>query len=189
MIPQTDRRSFFKQVAGAGLAAPFFVRNLISAPPSGKLRLASFGAGGMAYETLHGIARHPNVTLVCVAEVDSTRAGRTKQEYPEARFYEDWRLMLRKEGKNLDIACVGTPDHMHAPMAMSAMQLGLHVYAQKPLAHDIYEIRKLTEMARKKKARHPDGNSNSLGPGVSHGRAGDPGRRHRKDQRGPLLEQ
>ncbi len=150
-MPQTNRRTFFKEVAGPGLAAPFFVRNLISAPPSGKLRLASFGAGGMAYETLHGIARHPNVTLVCVAEVDSTRAGRTKQENPEARFYDDWRQMLRKERKNIDMACVGTPDHMHAPMAMSAMQFGLHVYVQKPLTHDLFETRKLTEMARKKK--------------------------------------
>ena len=148
---ETNRRTFFRQAATAGFAAPFFVRDLISAPPSGKLRLASFGAGGMAYETLNGIARHPNVTLVCVAEIDSTRLSQTKQRYPDVRVYDDWRQMLKKERKNLDMACVGTPDHMHAPMAMSAMQLGLHVYVQKPLTHDIYEARKLTEMARKKK--------------------------------------
>jgi predicted dehydrogenase len=59
--------------------------------------------------------------------------------------------MLKMEKKNIDIACIGTPDHMHAPMAMSAMREGIHVYVQKPLAHDIYEIRKLTEYARKKK--------------------------------------
>jgi predicted dehydrogenase len=59
--------------------------------------------------------------------------------------------MLEKERGGLDIACVGTPDHMHAPMAMSAMQLGLHVYVQKPLTHNIFEARRLTEMARKKK--------------------------------------
>ena len=59
--------------------------------------------------------------------------------------------MLDKEGKNLDTVNVGTPDHMHAPMAMSAMQLGLHVYVQKPMAHDIYEVRRLTELAREKK--------------------------------------
>jgi predicted dehydrogenase len=150
-LRQTNRRSFLKQAAAGGLAAPFFLRHLISAPPGNAVRLASFGAGGMAYETLDGIATHPNVTLVSVAEVDSTRIDRARKKYPGARFYDNWRQMLQKERKNLDIACIGAPDHMHAPMAMSAMQLGLHVYVQKPLTHDIHEARKLTETARKKK--------------------------------------
>lgn len=141
------RRTFLKQAA----AAPFFLPRLFSAPPSSTLRLASFGADGMAYATLHGIATHQKVKLVCVAEVDSTRLARLKAKYPEARVYEDWREMLAKERKNLDIACVGTPDHMHAPQAMSAMREGLHVYLQKPLCHDIYETRRVTEFARKKK--------------------------------------
>jgi len=146
----TNRRAFLKQAAAFG-AAPFFVRNLISAPPSETLRLASFGAGGMAYYTLDGIARHRRVKLAAMADVDSRALDRAKQKYADARTYQDWRRMLEKERKNVDIACVGTPDHMHAPTAMSAMQLGLHVYVQKPLTHDIYEARRLTAMARKKK--------------------------------------
>jgi hypothetical protein len=149
--PETNRRGFLKQAAAGGIAAPFFVRRLVSAPPGGKLRLASFGAGGMAYVTLFGIARHPNVTLVAAAEVDSTQLKQLKEKYPETRVYTDWRRMLDRERRNLDIVAVGTPDHMHAPMAMSAMQLGLHAYVQKPLTHDIYEARKLAEMARKKR--------------------------------------
>lgn len=143
------RRAVCTQLA----AAPFFVRNLISAPPSRKLRLASFGAGGMAYHTLHGIARHASVQLVAVAEVDSTRLKDVSANYADSRFkvYRNWRQMLDRERRNLDIACVGTPDHMHAPQAMSAIERGLHVYGQKPLTHDIYETRKLTEMARRKK--------------------------------------
>ncbi len=133
------------------MTAPFLIRNLMAAPPSGTLRLASFGAGGMAYSTLNGIATHPKVKLVCMADVDATRLERARQKYPEAKVYEDWREMLDKEGRNLDIACIGTPDHMHAPMAMSAMQRGLHVYVQKPLTHEIYEARRLAAMARKKK--------------------------------------
>jgi predicted dehydrogenase len=146
-MPTFDRRSF---LTGLG-TAPFFVRNLMSAPPSGKLRLASFGAAGMAYATLDGIATHPNVTLACVAEVDSSRVPRMQKKYPDAKIYTDWREMLEKERKNLDIACVGTPDHMHAPQAMSAMRFGLHVYVQKPLTHDLYEARKLAETARKRR--------------------------------------
>src|ERR1044071_4775299 len=140
-----QRRSFLK----ASAAAPFFVRNLISAPPSNKLRLAAFGAAGMANVTLQQIGRNPNVTLVCAAEVDSSRLGQLKETYPETRVYQDWRAMLKKERHNLDIACVGTPDHMHAPMAMTAMRQGLHVYVQKPLAHDLHEIRTLTAFAHK----------------------------------------
>ncbi|MBI4874369.1 MAG: Gfo/Idh/MocA family oxidoreductase [Acidobacteria bacterium] len=135
---QINRRSFLMQ------AAPILLRR-------DKLRLASFGGGGMAWVTLDGIASHPNVTLAAVADVDSAQLARVKKKYPEARVYEDWRRMLDQERKNLDLACVGTPDHMHAPMAMSALHLGLPVYVQKPLAHDIYEVRKLTEMARKRK--------------------------------------
>lgn len=147
----SDRRSFLRQAVGAGLAAPAFVKNLVSAPPSGKLRLASFGANGMAWETLDAIAAHPNVTLACVAEVDATRLDKVKKKYPDAKTYSDWRRMLASERKNIDIACVATPDHMHAPIAMTAMRMGIHVYVQKPLTHDLYETRRLTETARKKK--------------------------------------
>ncbi len=146
---QTNRRAFLRQAA-AGLTAPFFIPNLLSAPRDG-LRLASFGAANMAFATLDGIATHPKVKLVCVAEVDSALLGGVKKKYPDAKVYVDWREMLDKEHKNLDAVCVGTPDHMHAPMAVSSMQHGLHVYGQKPLAHDLYEVRKMTEMARKKK--------------------------------------
>ena len=122
------------------LAAPFFVRQLISAPPSGQLRLGAFGAGGMAFVTIDVLLRHPKVKLVCVAEVDSAKLDRLKVKCPDARVYPDWRQMLAKEKHNIDAVCVGTPDHMHAPMAMSAMRLGLPVYQQKPMAHSVHEV-------------------------------------------------
>ena len=105
----------------------------------------------MAFSTLDGIASHPKVKLVCVAEVDSARLERVKQKYPEARVYQDWREMLRKERGQIDAASVGTPDHMHAPQAISAMRAGMPVYVQKPLAHDIHEVRTLMKMARTKR--------------------------------------
>jgi predicted dehydrogenase len=137
-----DRRAF--------LAAPFFVRQLISAPPSDTLRLGAFGAGGMGFVTIDVLLRHPKVKLVCAAEVDSAQLNQLKVRAPDARVYPDWRQMLAREKHNIDAVCVGTPDHMHAPMAMSAMRLGLPVYQQKPMAHSIHEVRQLTEMARRK---------------------------------------
>ncbi|MGC4051257.1 MAG: hypothetical protein QM757_18005 [Paludibaculum sp.] len=72
-LSQTNRRAFLRQAA-AGITAPFFIPNLLSAPRDG-LRLASFGAANMAFATLDGIATHPKVKLVCVAEVDSALLG------------------------------------------------------------------------------------------------------------------
>jgi predicted dehydrogenase len=147
------RRSFITRVGVGAVAAPFFVRNLFSAPPSNVVRLASFGGDNMALTTLRELASHPSVQLVCVAEVDSSRLRGLNRAFPDGkvRIYQDWRRMLDKERKNLDAVCVGTPDHMHAPMTMSAMRLGLHAYTQKPLTHDLYEARQLNEFARKKK--------------------------------------
>lgn len=149
-LSPTSRRAFLRTVGTGAIAAPAFIRNLISAPPSGTVRLASFGAGGMAFVTLRMIAAHPNVKLVTVAEVDSAELKQLKGKFDDARVYKDWRRLLDKEHKNVDMVCVGTPDHMHAPIGMAAMRHGLPVYGQKPLAHDIFEVRRLTEMAARK---------------------------------------
>lgn len=105
----------------------------------------------MAFVTLDMLCTHPSVKLACVADVDSARLDKLKAKYPDAKIYQDWREMLLKEHRNLDAVCVGTPDHMHAPMAMTSMAHKLPVYGQKPLAHDIFEVRRLTETAHRKK--------------------------------------
>ena len=93
-------------------------------------------------------SRH--VKLVAVADVDLRNAARIKKEFPDVRVYQDWRELLDKE-KHLDSVNVSTPDHMHAPITMRAMQQGLNVYTQKPLTQTIYEARQLTQTAREKK--------------------------------------
>ncbi len=105
------------------------------------------GAEGMAYATLRDIATHPSVDLVCVAEIDNKLTARAGKRFPKAKFHQDWRKMLAAEHKNLDAICVGTPDHMHAPQAMTAMRHGLHVYCQKPLTSHVHEARQLTRYA------------------------------------------
>ena len=66
--------------------------------------------------------------------------------------------MLDKEHRHIDAVSVSTPDHNHAVQAMAAMQLGKHVYVQKPLTHDIFEARALTEAAKKYKVVTQMGN-------------------------------
>lgn len=135
----------------AVLAAPFFLKNLLSAPPSDRVRLASFGTAGMAWATLHGIATHPNVDLVCAADVDTERHDRVAKTYPKTKLYQDWRKMLDAHAKGLDAVCVGTPDHMHAPQAMASLRRGLHTYCQKPLTSHVHEARQLTKVAAAKR--------------------------------------
>lgn len=145
-----SRRLFLKQAAAA-VALPAFLPRLSVAAPSEVVRHASFGAAGMAAADWGAIVSHPKVKLVCIADVDLARTAEAKQRFPDVRVYQDWRELLDKEHKNLDSVNVSTPDHMHAPIGMSAMQLGLHVYGQKPLTHDVYESRRLAEFAAEKK--------------------------------------
>jgi hypothetical protein len=145
------RRSFLRQVALAGLVAPFVTRDLLAQSSSTVLRHASFGASGMAGADIGSLGANKFLKLVAVADVEIGRANALKQRNPDLRVYQDWRELLDKEQNNIDSVNVSTPDHMHAPIAMSAMQLGKHAYVQKPLSHDIYESRKLTEIARQKK--------------------------------------
>ncbi len=142
------RRSFLQALGTAGLAAPLLTRNLAAAAPGPRLRHASFGTGGMAGLDIDMICGSGKVDLVAVADVDLTRTLDVVQKYPGVRVYQDWRELLAREADNLDSVNVSTPDHMHAPMAMAAMQLGKHVYCQKPLAHDIHDVRQLTTYAR-----------------------------------------
>lgn len=146
------RRSFLKTLSVAGLAAPFVTRDLLARPPGGVLGHASFGAAGMAWEDLNQLTRFKRVQLLAVADVDLNRTVELKKRFPSTRIYQDWRELLDAEAKRLDSVNVSTPDHMHAPISMSALQLGLNVYCQKPLTHDLYETRKLTEFARFKGA-------------------------------------
>ncbi|MEI7730031.1 MAG: Gfo/Idh/MocA family oxidoreductase [Verrucomicrobiota bacterium] len=145
------RREFLKQLTLAGIAAPFITSDLLAQSPNSILRHASFGAAGMAGSDISSFGAAKFLKLVAVAEVDTTRVAKLKERLPDVKVYQDWRELLDKEAKNLDSVNVSTPDHMHGPIAMSALQAGKHVYCQKPLAHDIYEVRQLTRVAKEKK--------------------------------------
>lgn len=144
-----SRRSALKRLAATGLAAPFVFR-AHAAAPSETLYHASFGANGMALADIRSLAASKHLKLVAVAEVDSTRIGEVRTAFPDVKVYQDWRQLLDAE-KNLNSANISTPDHMHAPITMRAMQQGLHVYTQKPLTQTIFEARQLTRVARDKK--------------------------------------
>lgn len=145
-----SRRSVLKLLGATTASAPFLSSNAFAAATEKPLRHASFGTGGMAWRDLTEIAKCDHVEIVAVCDVDNSRTVAARKKFPNARVYQDWRVLLEKEADNLDSVNVSTPDHMHAPIAMECMKLGKHVYGQKPLAHDLYEVRQMAERAKEK---------------------------------------
>ena len=117
-------------------------------PPSEKLNIACIGVGGMGASDVQQVSTE-NIVALC--DVDWRHAAATFEKFPNAKKYRDFRKMLETEDKNIDAVTVSTPDNTHAVAAMMAIKMGKHVYVQKPLAHDIFEVRRLTEAARRHK--------------------------------------
>ncbi|MDR0354105.1 MAG: Gfo/Idh/MocA family oxidoreductase [Opitutaceae bacterium] len=145
------RRAFLKTVGLAFAAAPFVTRNLMADPPTGRLRHAAVGLSGMGWQDLQQISSCDHLEIAALCDVDATLAAKAREAFPAARFFRDWREMLAKMGGTLDTLNISTPDHMHAPIAAAAMNLGLHAYVEKPLAHELHEARRMREIARAKK--------------------------------------
>ncbi|MBS0025797.1 Gfo/Idh/MocA family protein [Chitinophaga sp. 22321] len=163
-----SRRSFLRN--GALAAAGFMIvpRHVLGrgyVAPSDRLRVAGIGVGGKGFSDISEFAKGPaDITFLC--DVDERRAAEAVKKFPKAKFYKDFREMFDKEHKNFDAVSVSTPDHTHAVAAMGAMQLKKDVYVQKPLTHDIYEARMLTQGANKYKVVSQMGNQGSSGDGV-----------------------
>ena len=145
------RRHFLKTASATTLAAPWIGwQTTASGAPSGNLRFANFGAAGRAWGNLTEMLQAPNTSLVAVAEVDLVRTKQLNETHPGAKVFQDWRELLDKMHKEIDAVVIATPDHMHAPIAMAAMQLGKHVYCEKPLTRTIDEARRLRAFASEK---------------------------------------
>jgi len=169
MSNNSSRRRFIRNTSVA--AAGFFIvpRHVIGRgfiAPSDKLRIAGIGAGGKGQSDLSEFSKSPNVSIVAMCDVDDRQAVKSRANFPSANYYHDFREMLEKEKNNIDACSISTPDHTHAVATMAAMQLGKHVYTQKPLTHDIYEARMLTEAADKYKVVTQMGNQGGSGNGV-----------------------
>ncbi|WP_161889812.1 Gfo/Idh/MocA family protein [Pontibacter russatus] len=166
----SDRRGFLK--AAAVTAAGFMIvpRHVLGGKgflaPSDRLVIAAVGVGGKGRSDIDSFYKSGKADIAYLCDVDDRQAATSVKNFPKAKYYKDWREMFDKEAKNFDAVSVSTPDHNHAVQAMGAMQLGKHVYVQKPMAHDIYEARKLTEAAARYKVVTQMGNQGASGDGV-----------------------
>lgn len=101
----------------------------------------------MGWGDLQNFLQHPKVEIVALCDVDANNLDKAAQAAPRARLYSDWRELLQKEDAHLDSVNVAVPDHMHFAISYSAIEQGKHVYCQKPLCHDVAEVRTLTQAA------------------------------------------
>jgi predicted dehydrogenase len=155
-----SRRDFLKTSA-ATTAGLFFVvpSNAVSGlghvAPSDKLNIAGIGIGSKGAVNLDNM-NSENIVALC--DIDWQYAKHVFDKYPAAKRYKDFRVMLNEYGKSIDAVVIATPDHTHAVTAMACMQLGKHVYVQKPLTHSVYESRALLEASRRYKVVTQMGN-------------------------------
>lgn len=159
-MSRITRRSFLRHssatVAATLAAGPLLVR---ANSPNGKLNIASIGVGGKGWSDMNSTSVGQNVTAIC--DIDAGSLAQAAAKYPQAKTYRDWRKLL--EQKDIDACTISTPDHMHAPITMSAMRLGKGVYTQKPLTHSVHEARQLRAAARQYKVVTQMGNQGRSG--------------------------
>jgi len=147
-----NRRDFIRQTSLATAGWFIIPRHVLGngfIAPSDKLNVAGIGVGGQGAGDLASIAKSPYVNIVALCDVDDRQAARSRKSFEKANYYKDFREMLTKEKDTIDACTISTPDNIHAVATLAAMQLGKHVYTQKPLTHDIYEARILTQAAKK----------------------------------------
>ena len=114
--------------------------------PGEKLRIACVGCGGMGATDVQEVSTEQ---IVALCDVDWSRAKRVAQMFPGVPRFQDYRVMLRELDEQIDAVTVSVPDHMHFPIARRAIELGKHVFVQKPLTHSVWEARQLAELARR----------------------------------------
>ena len=166
----TSRREFLRNTAVASSAFFIVPRHVLGrgfVAPSDKLQIASIGCGGKGAERYQGVlcTAATRTSPICATWTTGQAAPIVKQ-FDKAKYYKDFREMLDKEHKHIDAVSVSIPDNCHAVAAMAAIMLGKHVYVQKPMTHDIYEARMLTEAVKRYKVVAQMGNQGASNDGV-----------------------
>lgn len=152
-----SRRNFIK-TTGTATAGIAILPNLLSASPNSTVNVAVIGVGGRGtnnwtqIQGLYPISKedktklrkpHKHVNIVALCDVDDFALDKAYSLLPKAKKFKDFRVMLDKMHTQIDAVIVSTPDHTHFAATMAAMEMGKHVYVEKPLAHNIWQLRTL----------------------------------------------
>ncbi|MDR0611025.1 MAG: Gfo/Idh/MocA family oxidoreductase [Planctomycetaceae bacterium] len=152
---KTTRRTFLQTtgvVAASAFAAPAFLH---AAAANSKLNVALVGVSGMRGGSHLGAIHGENVVALC--DVNKNFLDKVGDSVKSADRFVDFRQLLEKHGDKLDAIVVSTPDHTHAAVSVAAMKLGIHCYVEKPMAHDVNEIRVMQKIAKDKNLKTQQG--------------------------------
>lgn len=153
-ISQINRRQFLCRTSAGMVVFPFLTGNVLPGAErmaaNEKLNVAGIGIGSQGGSDIDAVAGEGH-NLVALCDVDDNYAAKKFAQYPKAKQFKDFRVMLDKMNQEIDAVVIGTPDHTHAVIAMEAMKHGKHVYCEKPLAHTVHEVRALMAAATRYK--------------------------------------
>jgi hypothetical protein len=132
-----------------------------------KINVACIGAGGRGGEDTRFIHEHiSKVNIVAICDVNENELNKMGELLPAAKRYADYRKMLTEMDKSIDAVTVGIPDHSHAIATLTALQMGKHVFCQKPLTQTVWEARQVRELAKARNLATQMGNQGSAGSGL-----------------------
>lgn len=160
---EINRRQFISTSLGA--CAGISMLSAANAVGAVEPRLACIGVGGRGKRDIGSIH---GAKVVGLCDIDSKALAGAKEQYPDAKTYKDFRIMLREMKDEIDGVVISTPDHTHFPATMMAMGMGKHVHVQKPLAHSISEVRQIMALAEKKGVVTQMGNQGHAFEGIRY---------------------
>ena len=148
MHRETSRRQFLKSATAVGAGVWVATRESVAraVSPNERLQIGVIGVGRRGAANLDELLKVRSAQVVALCDVDEDFLGEAAERCPGAAQFSDFRQMLDTH-KSLDAVLVATADHTHAPASAMALKLGKHVYCEKPLAHNVFEARRLAELA------------------------------------------
>lgn len=149
-----SRRSFVKQsviAAGAVMLSNSVLGKVNLAKPNERVNLACVGLGNRAAEIIKELYTTGlcNIVALCDVDLGAKHTQEILGMFPDAPQFKDFRVMFDKMGNQIDAVSIGTPDFSHFAITMLALDLGKHVYVEKPMARTFLEVELMTEKARK----------------------------------------
>jgi predicted dehydrogenase len=128
---------------------------LRAASANEEIRIAILGAGWRGGQLIPQFGRIPGVRIVTVCDPDLSRATDLAQRVEQASggrktlAEQDLRRVI--DDQNVDAVVISTPNHWHALATVWACEAGKHVYVEKPVAHSLWESRRMLEAATRHK--------------------------------------
>lgn len=149
-----SRRSFLKKsiIAGGALTmASSPLGNILMAKPNERVNLAAIGIGNRGGEILMDLYKTGlcNIVALCDVDMGAKHTEAAIKQFPDVPRFQDFRQMFDKMGNQIDAVTVGVPDFSHFPITMMALDLGKHVYVEKPMARTFLEVELMMEKAKK----------------------------------------